>query len=341
MMRLCLIMGGAEEGGLENHVLTLCNRFVGQFEIYLIAHPKYRDRLDARVNLIPMPMDLGRRNPWLLIRLFLALRKLKPDLIHSHGNKATAILASLKPWLRCPCIATVHSVKRRVEMFEEMDAVIGVSAGVLKGIEHARKKVIYNGVDEYHGTVISREQLLNHWGLAQDKKLCVAVGRLVPVKAYDLLIKAWNEVDHNLVIIGEGPESKRLQKLIDDLGLDDRIRLAGFRPDIRAILPSVDLLAISSEREGFSLVLIEALLAETPVVSTMVAGSIEILPQDYLSPVHEVESYRVVISAALRDGDKLGEAYKPVFEMARSCLTTTAMLEQTQNFYHQLREETH
>lgn len=337
-MKLCLIMGGAEEGGLENHVLTLCNNFVDQFDLSLIAHPMYRDRLDSRVNFIPLPMNLGRRNPWLLLRFLGKLRKLNPDLIHGHGNKAAAILASLKPWIKSPCIATVHNVKRRVDMFEAMEGVIGVSAGVVEGVNHARKKIIYNGVDIFDGQPIPKEVLINEWQLQPEKKLCVAVGRLVPAKAYDLLIPAWKDIEHNLAIVGEGPERKKLEKLINENNLGHKIKLVGFRSDILAILPSADLLTISSHREGFSLVLIETLLAETPVVSTKVAGSREILPQPYLCETEDMQTFTANVKSALEDEKSLLNAYQPVFAMAKTRLTTQAMLRETKNYYREIME---
>ena len=338
-MKLCLIMGGAEEGGLENHVLILCNNFVEQFDVSLIAHPMYKDRLDSRVNFIPMPMDLGRRNPWLLTRLFLKLKALSPDLIHTHGNKATAIFASIKSWIKTPCIATVHNVKRRVDMFECMAGVIGVSQGVVEGVEHVRKKVIYNGVDIFEGQAQSKNALIEEWQLQPGRKLCLAIGRLVPAKAYHLLISAWQGIDHNLAIVGEGPEQKKLQQLIDDLKLGHKIKLVGFRDDIRAILPAADLLTISSEREGFSLVLIEALLAETPVVSTTVAGSREILPSAYLCSTGDVDGFTAIAKRALEDEESLTENYKPVFAMAKTRLTTEAMLNETMNYYRNIISE--
>lgn len=335
-MKLCLIMGGAEEGGLENHVLILCNNFVEHFEITLIAHPMYKDRLDSRVNFISLPMDLGRRNPWVLLRLFLALRTLKPDLIHTHGNKATAMLASIKPWIQFPCVATVHNVKRRVDMFECMAGVIGVSEGVVDGIEHERKKVIYNGVDIFAGEPATKSALIEEWQLQPDKKLCLAIGRLVPAKSYDLLINAWRDIEHNLAIVGEGPEGKKLQQLIDEHNLGYKIKLVGYRDDIRAILPAADLLTISSDREGFSLVLIEALLAETPVVSTKVAGSREILPQTYLCDTGDTTGFAQIAKLALGDYNSLLESYQPVFAMAKTRLTTQAMLNETMNYYRQV-----
>ncbi|MCV6604011.1 MAG: glycosyltransferase [Porticoccaceae bacterium] len=335
-LRLCQILGGNEEGGLENHVLSLCNHFCAQYEVSLVAHPKYADRLDARVNFIPLPMDSGRRNPLLLGRLWWQLRQLDADLLHAHGNKAAALLARVRRGLRGRCIATVHSLKKKVWMFERMDGVIGVSQGVLEPVQHPQAQVIYNGVTPWQGESHNSATLKQQWQLPLDKPLCVAVGRLVPVKAYDRLIDAWAEQSAGLAIIGEGDLAAELQAQIDRLQLNDRVKLVGFRDDVAKILPAADLLAISSEREGFSLVMVEALLAGTPLVSTRVPGCREVLPQSCLADCDSTEQLTERLQRALQQPDWLAEAYAPVFQMAREQLTTEAMLARTQTYYQQV-----
>lgn len=337
-MKLCQILGGNEEGGLENHVLSLCNHFCQQHEVSLIAHPKYAERLDPKVNFIPLPMDQGRRNPFLLARLWWQLRQLDADLLHAHGNKAAALLATVRRGLAARCIATVHSLKKKTWMFERMDGVIGVSQGVLEPVQHPAAQVIYNGVTPWQGEQHQASELKQQWQLPADQPLCVAVGRLVPVKAYDQLIEAWQDQQAGLAIIGDGDLASTLQAQIDRLALNDRVRLVGFRDDIARILPAADLLAISSEREGFSLVMVEALLAGTPLVSTRVPGCREVLPEGCLADCNNPAQLAERLSQALQQPDWLATEYAPVFEMARQQLTTQAMLERTQAYYQQILE---
>ena len=335
-MHICQILGGNEEGGLENHVISLCNRFCEQHQVTLVAHPKYADRLDTRVQFIALPMDHSRRNPLLLWQLWRTLTRVNADLLHAHGNKGAALLATIRRWLPTPAIATVHSLKKKVWMFEQMDGVIGVSNGVLEPISHPRATTIYNGVDRWQGAHHDSLALKQQWQLAPERPLCVAVGRLVSVKAYDLLIRAWQDQNASLAIIGEGELQPQLQQLIDQLNLNDRVRLVGFRDDVARILPAADLLAISSEREGFSLVMVEALLAGTPLVSTRVPGCREILPEDCLSDCDDEAGLAAALRQALENPDWLRNTYAPVFEMAQRELTTDAMLARTLDYYRQI-----
>ena len=102
--------------------------------------------------------------------------------------------------------------------------------------------------------------------------LIVAAGRLVPYKGYPVLLKAMQEVQGHLVIIGEGREQQRLEALARTLGVSDRVRFKGFltRDAMKAhlhaarafVLPSV------STAEAFGIVQIEAMACGLPVVNT-------------------------------------------------------------------------
>jgi glycosyltransferase involved in cell wall biosynthesis len=104
-----------------------------------------------------------------------------------------------------------------------------------------------------------------------------AVGRLSEEKGFDLLIRAVHVlvrqgIDVGLVIAGQGRQREPLERLISDLGLRDRVRLAGFQSDLRPLYEAMDLFVLSSVREGLPNVVLEAMALELPVVATRVAG---------------------------------------------------------------------
>lgn len=103
--------------------------------------------------------------------------------------------------------------------------------------------------------------------------LLVGSGRLVPAKGFDVLLRALAEVDTssgppNLVVLGEGPERGNLEGLALQLGMADRVRFAGRVDNPFSILSRATAFVLSSRREGFGNVLIEAMACGTPVVST-------------------------------------------------------------------------
>lgn len=101
-----------------------------------------------------------------------------------------------------------------------------------------------------------------------------SVGRLDPMKAHDVLLRAIAQVEGTrVVILGEGEQRLALEQLAAELGVSDRVQLLGWVENPRAYLPKFNVIAMPSRSEGFPLAIVEAMLAARPVVATRV-GSI-------------------------------------------------------------------
>ena len=118
--------------------------------------------------------------------------------------------------------------------------------------------------------------------------------------------------DHNarLVILGEGPERARLESEVAALGLGGRVDMPGFLANPGEILAKARAFALTSRREAFSLVCVEALAHGLPVVATDCGGPREILNAPALgriAPVGDVEAIADALAACLADpGDPAG-----------------------------------
>lgn len=162
--------------------------------------------------------------------------------------------------------------------FPSAEAVVAVSNGAAKDLADyaglSREKItrIYNPVIaplvthvDYH--LDSRSA---HWNTAEIKIL--TVGTLKEQKNHELLIRAFSILrersNAHLLILGEGQLRANLETLIHQLGLDDYVSMPGFISDPTAYYKHADLFALSSDWEGLPTVLIEALAAGTPIVST-------------------------------------------------------------------------
>jgi glycosyltransferase involved in cell wall biosynthesis len=100
------------------------------------------------------------------------------------------------------------------------------------------------------------------------------VGRLHRQKGFDVLVRAVARLPGtHLVLVGDGPERASLEHLADRLGVADRVSVTGWVETVSGWLSIVDVLAMPSRFEGLPLALLEAMLAERPVVGTDV-GSI-------------------------------------------------------------------
>jgi glycosyltransferase involved in cell wall biosynthesis len=114
-------------------------------------------------------------------------------------------------------------------------------------------------------------------GLAANRFVVGAVGRLHPSKGMDILITAFRSCaldDARLVILGEGPQRRELEKLSAG---DARIHLPGFRADVHSCLREIDLFVCPSREESFGLAIIEAMGAQRPVIATATEGPAEFM----------------------------------------------------------------
>jgi len=163
------------------------------------------------------------------------------------------------------------------------DRVICVSQDLLNdcrswGVPAERLHLVENGIDTHqYARQLSAIEAKRRLGFPENRVLIGAVGRLVSVKAFDLLIRAVGKLiaagrDLQLIIAGEGPERDRLQKVIDQEQFSDQISLLGHRSDIFELYHAMDVYALSSIREGLPNAALEAMALETPVIATRVGG---------------------------------------------------------------------
>jgi glycosyltransferase involved in cell wall biosynthesis len=191
---------------------------------------------------------------------------IKAPLIYREGNSPSA---NVRPhlWLGYRfliahadvVIAQSPSIKRELETL---------------GVAGTKIRVIPNPIQEFSPRVIARTP-----ACASDAILILAMGRLEPQKAFDRLIRAFadfhrREPTARLVILGEGAERKRLEQLVQSLGLDNCASMPGFTDNPEEWLLKADLFVLSSHFEGQPNALIEAILHECPVLCTHGKGGV-------------------------------------------------------------------
>ena len=164
--------------------------------------------------------------------------------------------------------------------------------------------------------------------------LALAIGRLVPIKDFPLLLTGWVHVDIPLHIIGDGPERDDLEGLANALRLHDRVTFLGQRDDVDQYLQKADLVIVTSRREGFGYVTLEALQHRRVVIATSTGFAAEVLPDRYLiesDPTSLAETVNWVKSNfATAQAD-----FESTWEYAQS-LTVENMTNATQSVYELL-----
>jgi glycosyltransferase involved in cell wall biosynthesis len=190
------------------------------------------------------------------------------------------------------------SIIRRLLCYtlHKADHVVAVSGALQQaitrlGIPAKKISVIPNGVDNKKFYRFSKREARARLALPPNETIILSVGRLLPVKGYDLLIVAFKKVLENfreknlrLIIIGEGESRLDLEKMIGVLGLNEHVILQGAVPHRELYLwyNVADLFCLASEREGWPNVVLEAMACGTPVVATNVWGIPEIIVSEEL-----------------------------------------------------------
>lgn len=143
--------------------------------------------------------------------------------------------------------------------------------------------VIYNGIDPGERTTPQqRRDARRSLGIADESIVLGTVGRLDPVKNLPLLLQtqaalAIREPDVRTVIVGDGPEREALAAKAIECGVKHLVTFAGYRNDVRALMPAFDIYVNCSTYEGVSLTILEAMAAGLPVVATPVGGNPEVV----------------------------------------------------------------
>jgi glycosyltransferase involved in cell wall biosynthesis len=287
-MRVLHVITGLAAGGAENQLRLLLRH--RHMDAEVVALTNTGSVAEAIRNDGTIVHDLGmRRNADVaaLPRLLRLIRKGGFDLVHTHLYRAcvygriAARLAGVRH-----VVATEHSLGdrqiegrrlspgvRRLYLATERLGVttIAVSATVARrlvawGVPASRIDLIPNGIDatSYRFDPVHRAQVRAQLGIAPRRFVVGSVGRLVPGKQTDLMLRAIaGKLDVTALIVGEGPQRRALSALARQLNVD--AIFTGETADVPGLMSAMDVLVATSTEETFGLTVIEALAAGLPV----------------------------------------------------------------------------
>jgi glycosyltransferase involved in cell wall biosynthesis len=254
-----------------------CLRDMNVSALFMAGDGPLAARLKAKGVTVQVMTWQGARDLFGLVSFMRRLRAAKPDIIHQHfGGWPLRVAARLVS--RAPIILHLHGRDtetrpngRLVQTTIFTDAVVAVSAAIARDSRDPRAVVIANGVEA--GEPSPPSDTVAHF---------ITAGRLVPVRAVDVMIQALKlEPRAYLSIIGDGPERERLHALVDELGLGDRVTFLGWLEDIRPKLRKANVYISTSREDGFGLAVAEAMAEGLPVIATRVGGIPELVEQDH------------------------------------------------------------
>ena len=260
----------ADIQGRDNEIVVICNQSISH-------HYK-----NIEVKVVE---NISRRSIFGILSLILVLRNIRPDIVHSHGSKTTSIINSVRRFINLRHVASVHGIKSKTKVYNKANRVIA-------------------GSQKIQDSLKTESSLVENWwhpslpeNINNTAEYVLAIGRLEPVKGFDLLIESWVNVNKKLLIVGDGPEHSKLNSLIDKHGLGDFITITPSvsKEGLIEYYQKASLLIVSSRREGGPRVALEALYLHIPVISTNVGHMSQILPQELLAEPDNLESLKSLI----------------------------------------------
>ena len=301
---IALVITELEVGGAEQALVNLAtglNRERFSPVVYSLQGRPKKGRLVRRLEDAEIPAHfLDVRSYWqcfsAVSRLSQHFRQQQPQLVQSflfHANVVATLAARRAKVPRMVTgirVADPSTWRQRVERWltPKVDRIVCVSQGVadccaIKGrFPDDKLVVIPNGVKL---SQFEKVQLadLTELGVPAGRPVILYIGRLEKQKGLDWLYReimprVLRELpEHDLLLVGDGPQREALESFVAKQGLESRVHFAGWQGNVPQILAASDLLVLPSLWEGMPNVVLEAMAAGKPVVSTQAEGVLELL----------------------------------------------------------------
>lgn len=368
-----LIQGGAQ----ENTVYTAQGQAALGHEVTLVYGPELNGEspfftLPKNLKLVVMPNLVRALSPLKDLKAYADLKNYfranSFDVIHTHSSKAGILgrLAAADAKTKAKIVHTIHglafdefqsALKNKIYIAAEKKAAL-VSDAIITVCDAMRDQALQAGIGQkelYH-TVRSgsdltafqeapqfREEARQKLAIKDDELLLVSVARLFPRKGVEEILSAARSLPNNvkLLLIGGGPLKEEMVKFAA-ANLPGRVIFQGEVPpqDIPFLLSAGDLLVHASYREGLARVLVQAMAAGIPAISSRAGGAAEIVVDGRngcLFPIGDEKALKARLEAVTGDPELLSKLKEGACETDVSDYSIDAMVKGTMAVYEKLR----
>ena len=237
-------------------------------------------KIPPQVNVVYINRPNGSVNPWYHFKLNGALKRIDPDIVHAHNNRAFVLIWKRK---NVKYLITAHDTGLEFTYAKNVDAICAISNAVRKDLKQrygVESQLVYNGIKTKEVAKRQNSELEGH------KFKILQISRLYhDKKGQDILIKAVAHLknkgfkDITIDLIGSGPSMEYLNNLAKTNGIVDAVNFLGerSRSEVYAMIQNYDLLVQPSIYEGFGLTVVEGMAAKVPVLVSNNDGPIEII----------------------------------------------------------------
>ncbi len=295
-MKIALVIGSVDKiGGAERVLISMANYWVKKNKsvtIYTLSNAEYNDKQEAKkISKFAVDRDvvisncfetknifLGKFSPF--YNLYKSIKSDKPNIIISFIKYPNIFSSLIGKALNIPVIISERTdpvfdtfgkelfLKRLT--YKMADAIVLQTNSVKQSFK--KLKITFPAIQEVINNPLSSDFLIEEDLFSKSReKIIIAVGRLCKEKGYDNLIKAFSLVDAKdwqLQIIGRNEgEKTKLETIIKDLNLSERVKLLGEKSDVKEYYRRASIFSLSSLCEGFPNVLCEAMAMGCACVS--------------------------------------------------------------------------
>jgi glycosyltransferase involved in cell wall biosynthesis len=301
-MRVTFVITGLGMGGAEVQVCTLAAGLSGRGAtvqiVSMLSKIAEHPQLSAGVSVSTLGMTRGRWTPGDLVRYVRTVRALRPDIVHSHLFHANLLARVGRPFVHTPLVCTAHNTAEHPEHAKSAPmrtrlrelayrfsdrwcnlttqvSAEGAERYVAIGATPASKmQFVPNAVDcqRFRPDPELRRRVREELGLGE-VFTWIWIGRIEEQKDPWTLLQAFRVATASatpcvLLVVGSGSLEKEMRQRATSLGIASKVHFLGLRRDVPALLNGADAYVLSSIREGFPMVLLEAAASGLPLVST-------------------------------------------------------------------------
>ncbi|MEW7279393.1 glycosyltransferase [Aquimarina sp. 2201CG1-2-11] len=311
-MKIVLVIPTFLSGGMERVMSELANHWAHEGVhvdlIFLVDHEPFY-QISEKLNSVSMPSFGYKKNVlsklFYKVKLLFYLRRkyknLNPDVVLSFGEgyNLFVILSTLGTKKKIYVANRSNPFKKLPFMLKMFEKVLyPIAEGIFVQTSLA-KEVVYNKIKHENIKVIPNPIKVIPKAKVEQKNIILNVGRLVPEKDQANLIKIFYEMNLNdweLHIVGDGPLRNNLEKLIEEYGLQSRVKLLGSKKDLSPYFSQSKIFAFSSISEGYPNALCEAMAFPLACISfDCDAGPRDIIKDGmngFLIEKNNVENYK-------------------------------------------------
>ena len=320
-MKLTFVTSTLHAGGSERVMSLLANTFAQKgYEVEIVCINKHLVfyPIDEKVKVWFAEDEV--KSPSILKKVFWLRNHIKND-------RPDVVIAFMLE-VYCVTLASLIGVSVPVISSERIDPhFFGRAKGLLRWlllrrtthlvVQTVRIKDFYSAKLQSRTTIIPNPVTDKVFSLTPTlkQKRIIAVGRLAYQKNYPMMFRAFAKVHHDfpdwqLVVYGNGPQKDEIRGVIERLGMEGHIILAGKSDHVVEEMNKSSLFVMSSDYEGMSNALLEAVCVGLPVISTDVSGARDLITEGvngYIVPVGNERALKLALSSMLSSPEKMDE----------------------------------